>query len=68
MDSTPHEHYSNLMEGMAWNYKNMWCLDSRNGYDQFGFCFLFDLRSGNTHSGKDVDFWFLKYLSIVQRV
>ncbi len=57
MDSTPHEHYGKNMEGMAWNYKNMWCLDSQNAYDQFGFSYLFDLRPGNTHSGKDAERW-----------
>ena len=57
MDATPHEHYSKKMEGMAWNYKNMWCLDSQNAYDQFGFSYLFDLRPGNTHSGKDAELW-----------
>lgn len=57
MDSTPHEHYGKKMEGMAWNYKNMWCLDSQNAYDQFGFSYLFDLRPGNTHSGKDAERW-----------
>lgn len=57
MDSTPHEHYSEKMEGMSWNYKNMWCLDSQNAYDQFGFSYLFDLRPGNTYSGKDAERW-----------
>jgi phage antirepressor YoqD-like protein len=57
MDATPHEHYSKKMEGMAWNYKNMWCLDSQNAYDQFGFSYLFDLRPGNTHSGKEAELW-----------
>jgi hypothetical protein len=57
MDSTPHEHYSKFKEGMAYNYKNMWCLDSQNAYDQFGFSYVFDLRPGNTHSGKDSEKW-----------
>lgn len=57
MDSTPHEHYSQLMEGMSYNYKNMWCLDSQNAYDQFGLSYLFDLRAGNTHSGKGSELW-----------
>lgn len=57
MDATPHEHYAKRMEGMAYNYKNMWCLDSQNAYDQFGFSYLFDLRPGNTHSGKEAELW-----------
>ena len=57
MDATPHEHYSKKMEGMAWNYKNMWCLDSQNAYDQYGFSYCFDLRAGNTHSCKGAEHW-----------
>lgn len=57
MDSTPHEHYAKKMEGLAWNYKNKWCLDSQNIYDQYGFSYLFDLRPGNTYSGKDAERW-----------
>lgn len=57
MDSTPHEHYGKKMEGMEWNYKSMWCLDSQNAYDQFGFSYLFDLRPGSTHSGRDSERW-----------
>ena len=37
MDSTPHEHYAKKMEGLAYNYKNQWCLDSQNAYDNYGF-------------------------------
>lgn len=57
MDSTPHEHFGNKMEGLAWNYKNMWCLDSQNAYDQYGFSYLFDLRPGNTFSGNGSELW-----------
>ena len=57
MDATPHEHYGKKMEGMAYNYKNMWCLDSQNAYDQFGFSYLFDLRPGSTHSSKEAELW-----------
>jgi hypothetical protein len=34
MDSTDHEHYAKKMEGLAYNYKNRWCLDSQNAYDR----------------------------------
>jgi len=57
MDSTSHEHYAKKMEGLAWNYKDMWCLDSQNTYDQYGFSYLFDLRPGNTFSGKGAERW-----------
>lgn len=65
MDSTPHEHYAKKMEGVAWNYKNYWCLDSQNAYDQYGFSYLFHLRPGNTHSGKDSELWIRKVFSKV---
>tara|TARA_Y100000780_G_scaffold230853_1_gene254094 strand:+ start:77094 stop:78452 length:1359 start_codon:yes stop_codon:yes gene_type:complete len=50
MDSTPHQQYGKYMEGVDWNYKNMWCLDSQNCFDQFGFCYGWHLREGNTYS------------------
>ena len=63
MDSTPHEHFAKKKEGMSWNYKNYWCLDSQNAYDQHGFSYLFDLRPGRTHSGKDSELWIRKIFS-----
>lgn len=60
MDATPHEHFGKKMEGLDWNYKSYWCLDSQNAYDQYGFSYLFDLRPGNTHSGKDSELWIKK--------
>lgn len=51
IDSTPHEQRGQKMEGLAWNYKDMWCLDSQVIFDQFEHCWGFDLRSGNTKSG-----------------
>ncbi|MBF0362673.1 MAG: transposase [Oligoflexia bacterium] len=50
MDSTPHEHYGKKFEAIEWNYKNMWCLDSLNCYDQYGFHYDFELRGGSTYS------------------
>ena len=52
MDSTPHEQTGLKMEGVDWNYKNLWCLDSQNAYDQFGYSYGFDLRKGNTYSAE----------------
>jgi hypothetical protein len=52
MDSTPHEQTGLKMEGVTWNYKNLWCLDSQNAYDQFGYSYGFDLRAGNTFSAE----------------
>lgn len=60
MDSTPHEQYAQKREGMAWNYKNMWCQDSQNAYDQHGFSYCFDLRPGNTFSSNGAHLWIHK--------
>ncbi len=50
MDSTPHEQSGQYMEGVRWNYKNMWCLDSQNAFDEYGLCYGWNLRPGNTFS------------------
>jgi len=50
MDSTPHEQFSEYMEGVEYNYKNIKCLDSQNCFDQYGFCYGWDLRKGATYS------------------
>lgn len=55
MDSTPHEQTGLKMEGVGYNYKNQWCLDSQNAYDQFGISYGFHLRAGNTYSGNDAE-------------
>jgi hypothetical protein len=53
IDSTDHPQSGNKIEGVAWNYKHHWCLDSQVVYDQMGFCHGFQLRPGNTKSGVD---------------
>lgn len=74
IDSTPHEQCAKKMQGLAWNYKDMWCLDSQSIFDELGICFGMQLRSGNTKSGvgaeelirsalKDYEFSDEKYLS-----
>ena len=65
MDSTPHVQRGQKQEGVKFNYKNYWCRDSQNAYDQYGFSYLFDLRPGNTYSGKDADLWVHKLFSKV---
>jgi hypothetical protein len=55
MDSTSHEQCAEQMEGLAWNYKNEWCLDSQVVFDELGFCHGAQLRPGNTKSGVDAD-------------
>lgn len=53
VDSTSHEQYGEKMEGLAFNYKNEWCLDSQVSFNQIGLCHGFQLRPGNTKSGLD---------------
>jgi hypothetical protein len=52
MDSTSHVQSGEKMEGLAWNYKQEWCLDSLVSYDQHGFCHGMTLRAGNTFSSQ----------------
>jgi len=37
IDSTPHEQTGSKIEGVAWNYKDQWCLDSQVIFDELGF-------------------------------
>jgi Transposase DDE domain group 1 len=53
IDSTDHVQSGEKMEGLAWNYKNHWCLDSQVVFDEMGICAGFNLRPGNTKSGVD---------------
>ena len=51
IDSTPHVQSGEKMEGLAYNYKDLWCLDSQVVFDQSGLCWNLELREGNTKSG-----------------
>lgn len=51
IDSTSHEQRGEKMEGVAWNYKEEWCLDSQVVFDELGLNYGMQLRSGNTKSG-----------------
>ena len=50
MDSTSHPQSGVKIEGVAWNYKNEWALDSLSCFDDAGFCYGFELRGGSTYS------------------
>ena len=65
MDSTPHKQSGKKMEKLEKNYKGIWGFDSQNAYDQYGFSYLFDLRSGNTWTGTDAEKWIHKIFSKV---
>lgn len=51
IDSTPHVQHGKKMEGLAYNYKDEWCLDSQVIFDELGLAWDMELRSGNTKSG-----------------
>ena len=50
LDSTPNVQCGKKMEGVAFNYKNQWCLDTLHAFDEFGFQYWSDVRPGNTYS------------------
>lgn len=55
IDSTEHKQCGEKMEGVAWNYKNNWCLDSQVIYDELGLNYGMQLRAGNTKSGVNAE-------------
>lgn len=50
IDSTSHGQSGSNIEGAGWNYKNEWCLDSLQAYDQFGYLYWLEVRNGSTYS------------------
>ena len=50
MDSTSHPQCGKKIEGVGWNYKNEWALDSLSTFCDMGFCYGFSLRPGSTFS------------------
>ena len=50
MDSTSHVQSGLKIEGVELNYKQEWCLDSLEAFDELGFCYGFNLRAGSTYS------------------
>jgi Transposase DDE domain group 1 len=53
MDSTYHEHFGEKIEGVAWNYKNEWSIETQVAFSNLGFCHFVQMRPGNTKSGTD---------------
>jgi hypothetical protein len=53
MDSTYHEHFGEKIEGVAWNYKNQWSIETQVAFSNLGFCHGVQMRPGNTKSGVD---------------
>jgi len=52
IDSTSHVQRGLKMEGVEWNYKSQWCLDSLAAFDELGFCHGMELRPGRTFSSQ----------------
>jgi hypothetical protein len=53
IDTTSHIQSGRTLEGLAYNYKGEWCLDSQVVFDELGLCYGAELRPGNTKSGSD---------------
>ena len=47
-DSSDSEQAGVKLEGVAWNYKKHWCLDTIMAFDQYGFQYWHEVRPGNT--------------------
>jgi hypothetical protein len=52
IDSTSHVQRGLKMEGVEWNFKHKWCLDSLAAWDELGFCHGMELRPGSTFSSQ----------------
>ncbi len=50
LDSTHHLQHGKKMEGVEWNYKHEWCLDSLQAYDNHGYPYWMQVRPGSTYS------------------
>ena len=52
IDSTAHVQRGLKMQGVQWNYKKQWCLDSLAAWDELGYCHGMELRPGRTFSSQ----------------
>ena len=50
IDSTTHVQHGSKMEGLGWDYKNQWGLDSIQAYDEYGYEYWMEVREGGTFS------------------
>lgn len=46
LDSTDHRQYAKKMEGLGFNYANVWGLSSLQAFDQFGLQYWMEVREG----------------------
>lgn len=54
-DSTSHVQHGVKIEGVEFNYKGEWCLDTLESHDELGLCLDYQLRSGATFSSVDAE-------------
>ncbi len=52
IDSTSHVQRGLKIQGVEWNFKGQWCLDSLSAWDELGFCHGMELRPGGTFSSQ----------------
>ena len=67
IDSTPHIQTGLQVEGLEFDYKNNWGLNSLNAYDQYGFSYGFQLRPGATYSANSAGAMIRNILSKVPK-
>lgn len=53
VDSTVHEQHGVKIEGCAYNYDGVWCLNSEVVFDEMGIAYAGILETGNTKPGTD---------------
>lgn len=66
MDSTSHVQSGLKIEGVEMNYKQEWCLDSLDSFDELGFCYGFKLRPGSTFSSVGANVEILRIFSYLK--
>ncbi|MBI2522653.1 MAG: transposase [Bdellovibrio sp.] len=68
MDATGHKQYGVKMEGVEFDgHKKQLGLSSQNAFDQYGFCYGWDLRRGATHSSVGATNMIQKIFSIIPK-
>ena len=53
VDSTVHEQHGDKIEGCAYNYDGIWCLNSEVVFDEMGIAYAGTLQTGNAKPGTD---------------
>ena len=56
IDSTSNQQYGKKMEGVEMNYKGIHCLDTIQVFDEYGFQYWNEVRSGSTNTAKNAPY------------